>query len=76
MTKIDQVKKRLLKGKPITQKLAIEKYNYYRLSSGINRLRNRGMNIKTTMRKSGDSSYAEYRLVLIDYGRNNLQWVF
>lgn len=64
MTKIDSVKKRLLKGKPITQRIAIEKFDYYRLASGINRLRNRGMNITTTMKEKnpGKVQYAEYTL--------------
>ena len=62
MTKIDLVKKRLLKGKPITQRIAIEKFNYYRLASGINRLRERGMDIKTTMKEKNGVQYAEYTL--------------
>ncbi len=62
MSKIERVKKRLLKGKPITQRIAIEKFNYYRLASGINRLKGRGMDIKTTMKNNGDVCYAEYTL--------------
>jgi len=62
MTKIDLVKKRLLKGKPITQRIAIEKFDYYRLASGVNRLRNRGMDITTAMKEKNGVQYAEYTL--------------
>ena len=62
MTKIERVKKRLLKGKSITQRIAIEKFNYYRLAGGIFRLRERGMDITTTMKEKNGVQYAEYTL--------------
>lgn len=62
MTKIEKVKEHLLRGKPITQRYAIEWFTYYRLASGIHRLRQRGMNIKTTMKDIPGTKYAEYKL--------------
>lgn len=62
MKKIELVKQHLLKGKPITSRYADRAFDYTRLASGINRLRKRGMDIKTTMIKRRDVCYAEYTL--------------
>ena len=54
--KCKAIKRRLLKGLPITGRQAMVSFNVYRLSSVIHRLRNEGLNIKTNM----GGNYATY----------------
>lgn len=56
LSKHQAIKKRLLKGLPISGREAMIKYDVYRLSSVIHRLRNEGLNIKTNMA----GNYATY----------------
>lgn len=71
-TKIKMLKDWILEGKPITQREAIEKWNYYRLSAGIFRLRNEfNIPIKTTIGHNPDSAYAIYQLITNEDERNN-----
>lgn len=65
-TKIKMLKDWILEGKPITQREAIEKWNYYRLSAGIFRLRNEHrIPIRTTnvANYNNDGFHAVYQLV-------------
>jgi hypothetical protein len=62
MTKKDQVKKHLESGFSITGIYAWKKFGLYRLSRIIELLRKDGLPIKTTIIRSGDSSYAKYYL--------------
>lgn len=63
MTKHSQIKEHLLSGQPITGLTAIELYGVYRLSSVINRLREREkLPIKTVMvnTRDGQTAFAKY----------------
>lgn len=63
-TKIEKVRKHLLKHKTITQREAIRLYRYYRLSDGILKLRKRGMDISTQMvRPENGDSFGRYHYV-------------
>lgn len=62
-SKSDLILNHLLDGKGITQRIAIDLYQHYRLASVINRLRNRGFNIETTMIITDTASYARYKLI-------------
>lgn len=67
-TKIGKVLKHLQSGRSITQREAILLFDYYRLSSGIYRLKRRGHCIgKAMIRPKGKSSYARYSLVKKGY---------
>ena len=57
-----QVKDHLLKGGQISGLEAIKLFGVYRLSSIINRLRNEGLDIKTTMiyNSDGVTQFAKY----------------
>lgn len=71
-TKINKLREWLLSGKPITQREAIEKWNYYRLAAGIGRLRHEfNLPIKTTIGHNPDSTYAIYQLITHEDERNN-----
>lgn len=62
-SKHNEIKNHLLRGESITGLQAIELYGVYRLSSVINRLRNRdGLEVKTTMITSTDGKtiFAKY----------------
>ncbi len=63
-TKIQQLREWLEAGQPVTQKIAIERWNYYRLSAGIYILRRQGMNISRldVSNPSGDGTYGKYWL--------------
>ena len=64
-TKIGKPRDWLERGHTISQKQAIDKWNYYRLSGGIHVLRHKyGMNIrrKDVPSPSGDSMYGLYWL--------------
>lgn len=54
VSKIDQVKKWLEEGNIITKKGSVIMFGYDRLSDGIYKLRNRGMDITTKMVKTKD----------------------
>jgi hypothetical protein len=60
-TKIDLVKKHLIKYGSISPREAIEKYNYYRLADGIMKLKRRGMDIESEMIYLKNSRYALYK---------------
>lgn len=62
-SKQEKVKRHLQRGKSITGLQAIERFDVYRLSSIINRLRKSPhfMNIKTSL--VGDTNYAKYSLI-------------
>lgn len=55
----------LKNGRPLTPQQALRLYGHMRLASCINRLRNEGFDIKTTMRYGlfVRDQYAEYHLV-------------
>ena len=62
-SKHNEIKKHLLKGETITGLQAIDLYGVYRLSSVINRLRNRDqLEIETTMvtATDGKTIFAKY----------------
>lgn len=59
LSKHKAIRKHLLSGLSITGKIAWEHFGVYRLSSIINRLRKKGMYIKTDM----ENGYAKYWLV-------------
>lgn len=59
VSKIDQIKNHLENKGYITGLISMQIYKVYRLSSVINRLRKRGMDIKTVMIKA-DSNHALY----------------
>ena len=63
-TKILQLREWLEAGQPVTQKIAIERWNYYRLSDGIYRLRRLGWNIHRidVPNPSGDGTHGKYWL--------------
>ena len=62
-TKKGQILKHLQAGKVITPHIALRLYSHMRLASCINRLRNEGYNIKTTMKMSlFNEPFAEYKL--------------
>jgi hypothetical protein len=61
--KVTKLKRRLNNGHSITGKQAMQWWGLYRLSSAINRLRNNGMDIITTMKRSNNGdTYASYSL--------------
>lgn len=66
MKKIEKLRKHLLKGAAVTPKQALYWWRYYRLSSGIHRLKKSGLSIKTDIIyrfENGERiSYARYRL--------------
>lgn len=39
MTKIEQLKQHLLRGRKITNRESVERFNYFRLSDGVHKLR-------------------------------------
>lgn len=62
-SKHNEIKSRLMSGLTITGLEAIDLYGVYRLSSVINRLRNRdGLNVETTMvtAEDGKTIFAKY----------------
>ena len=64
-SKHNQIKAHLKSGRSISGLLALHYYSVYRLSSVINRLRNEGLKIKTTMEYNlqGTSKYAFYSII-------------
>ena len=61
-SKHNQIKAHLESGRQITGLGALGAYNLYRLSSVINRLRNEGMKIKTTI-ITGRFQHAIYSII-------------
>lgn len=62
-SKHNEIKSHLMRGESITGLQAIDLYGVYRLSSVINRLRNRdGLNVETTMvtAEDGKTIFAKY----------------
>jgi len=62
-SKHNEIKNHLLRGETITGLQAIELYGVYRLSSVINRIRNRdGLEVETTMVTASDGKtiFAKY----------------
>lgn len=53
----------LLKGKSLTQRQAIHKFDHYRLAVVICRLRDRGYMIITEMITENECTFAEYTLI-------------
>lgn len=62
-SKSQRIFRHLWKGKKITQRIAIRKFQHYRLAVVIGRLRDAGYNITTTMQTQNDCTFAEYRLI-------------
>lgn len=62
MSKQDKILKHLQSKRPITGSIAWAKYKLYRLSSVINRLRNKGYNIETEIVNKGKDMFAKYSL--------------
>ncbi len=60
ISKTNRLAAHLANGNTITGKEAMNLWGLYRLSSSIYVLRNKGMNIKTTMIKSGEDTFARY----------------
>jgi len=61
MSKASEIENHILRGESITGLLALELYGVYRLSSVINRLRNKGLSIETMMiQKDDGTQYAKY----------------
>lgn len=53
----------LWKGRKLTQQKAIRKFQHYRLAVVINRFRNAGYLIETTMKTEHGSTFAEYKMI-------------
>jgi len=68
MSKQSEIKAHLLSGQPITGLLAIDLYGVYRLSSAINRIRNQGVKVKTSMiiGSDGKTMHAKYWIQIKD----------
>jgi hypothetical protein len=63
-TKKGKILAHLQSGRTITPAQALQYYGHFRLASCINRLRNEGYNIKTTIRQTiFKEPYAEYELL-------------
>lgn len=62
VSQTQMIYRHLKKGQTITPLVAWTRYGCYRLSSVINRLRKKGHDITTTIRKKGSSLWAVYRL--------------
>ena len=62
-SKSQRIFRHLWKGRKITQRIAIRKFQHYRLAVVIERLRKRGYNITTTMREENGCTFAEYKLI-------------
>lgn len=63
MTQMDIVKKHLDKYGSISPLEAQSNYNIWRLAAVVGRLKNRGIKVKTAMKKApSGAKYAEYRL--------------
>ena len=60
-SKHNQIKAHLESGRSISGLGALRMYDFYRLSSVINRLSNKGMKIKTTL--TGYHNYAIYSII-------------
>jgi hypothetical protein len=62
MSKHSEIRQHLQAGHSLTGLEAMELYHVYRLSSVINRLRNEGLEIETTMITASDGKtiYAKY----------------
>jgi hypothetical protein len=62
MSKHQEIRQHLQRGESITGLQAIDLYHVYRLSSVINRLRNEGLEIETTMITASDGKtiFAKY----------------
>ena len=63
LSKEKMIERHLLKGRKITQRDAIRKFQHYRLAVVINRLRDQGRMIETTMRTQGESTFAVYKMI-------------
>ena len=64
MSKIGKLRKHLESGKTVTGLQAINWWEYYRLSDGIYKLRNKGLAIECNeIRKPDGTTYGRYRLV-------------
>lgn len=62
-SKAKMIERHLLKGRKLTQQDAIRKFRHYRLAVVINRLRNKGCQIETTMKTELGSTFAEYKII-------------
>jgi hypothetical protein len=72
MSKHNQIREHLLSGEPITGLTALELYGVYRLSSVINRLRNKdSLPIKTVMveTRDGQTVFAKYFIPISERGK-------
>ena len=61
-TQTNKVSEWLNEGRPLTPLMAVQLFGCIHLSRIIGKLRKKGLNIKTTMRKTSDGVYAEYSL--------------
>ena len=62
ISKTNRLAAHLANGNTITGKEAMNLWGLYRLSSSIHVLRNKGMNIKTTMISNGADTFARYSI--------------
>jgi len=61
-TKQKLIEKALLNGEVITQRIAIERWQAYRLAVIVNRMRKKGIDVITTTISNDGVSYAEYHV--------------
>lgn len=58
-----EVLKTLLNGKSLTHQQSIKRWDYYKLSSAVFRIRNYGFNVRTEMiERKNKAAYAKYTL--------------
>ena len=63
MSKYEEVRKHILSGQPITALQSLQLYGLQRLASLVNKMRNSGIEITTTMVEEPDGTrYAKYYL--------------
>ena len=61
ISKQDQIEQHLLEGWSLTAKGAWQMFGHSRLASVVNRMRNKGVNIKTTLVTMKGSTFAKYK---------------
>ena len=62
-SQIDGIRNHLVTGHPINPMDALNQYGCFRLAAVVFNLKEEGLNIKTTMVKNGNKSFAEYRII-------------
>jgi len=62
LSKHKRIRSYILSGKALTPMMALRRFGSYRLASIINRLREEGINIRTTIEYDNGNQYAVYQL--------------